>query len=63
MSDPVRRARELVAGDLQRFEEGLEAALRPQAEYLTETEYEIYRRGKKLRPLILLLSARLGANG
>jgi len=63
MSDPVRRARQLVAGDLQRFEEGLEEALRPQAEYLTETEYEIYRRGKKLRPLILLLSARLGANG
>jgi heptaprenyl diphosphate synthase len=63
MDDPVRRARELIVDDLQRFEQGLEEALRPQAEYLTETEYETYRRGKKLRPLILLLSARLSLNG
>lgn len=41
----------------------LTEALRPQAEYLTETEYETYRRGKKLRPLVLLLSARMCARG
>ena len=55
----VQQARALVAGDLERFEEALLEALKPQAEYLTETEYETYRRGKKLRPIVLLLSARM----
>lgn len=63
MPDPVHAARALVTADLERFELALAAALAPQAEYLSETEYETYRRGKKLRPLILLLSARLCANG
>ena len=65
VSDPISRAKQLIAEDLQRFEQGLEAALVPQAEYLTATEYEMYRRGKKLRPLMLLLSSRLiaGAEG
>ncbi|MFO7562833.1 MAG: polyprenyl synthetase family protein [Enhygromyxa sp.] len=58
MSDPIREARELVRDDLERFEATLVEALRPQAPYLSETDYEIYRRGKKLRPLMLLLSAR-----
>jgi heptaprenyl diphosphate synthase len=58
LSDPVHDARALVAADLARFEETLAVALQPQAEYLSETEYETYRRGKKLRPLILLLSSR-----
>ena len=58
LNEPVQRARALVSRDLERFEEALAEALKPQAEYLTETEYETYRRGKKLRPLILLLSAR-----
>src|SRR5947209_2222585 len=58
-SDPISRARELIAEDLGRFEQGLETALAAQAEYLTATEYEMYRRGKKLRPLMLLLSSRL----
>ena len=61
MSDPFHQARALVRADLERFEETLTEALKPQAEYLTEAEYETYRRGKKLRPLILLLSARLNA--
>lgn len=59
MNDPIHHARELIHCDLLRFEEALAEALKPQAEYLTEAEYETYRRGKKLRPLILLLSARL----
>lgn len=63
MPDPVRDARALVAADLARFETTLAAALAPQADYLSETEYETYRRGKKLRPLILLLSSRLCADG
>lgn len=61
MPDPVHEARALVAADLERFEQTLAVALAPQAPYLSETEYETYRRGKKLRPLILLLSSRLCA--
>lgn len=57
--DPLERGRDLVAADFARFEQELDAALLPQKEYLTEAERELYRRGKKLRPLMLLLSARL----
>ncbi len=59
--DPLERACELVRADFERFEVELAAALAPQHDYLSETEYELYRRGKKLRPLMLLLSARLCA--
>lgn len=59
--DPVDAARELIRTDLDRFQEVLTRALEPQREYLTETEYALYRRGKKLRPLMLLLAARLNA--
>jgi heptaprenyl diphosphate synthase len=58
LRDPVREARELIREDLVRFEQALAQALEPQAEYLSESEYETYRRGKKLRPIVLLLSAR-----
>ena len=63
MSDPIVEARELAAADLLRFEQTLQLALEPQREYLTETEYQLYSRGKKLRPLMLLLCARLNGNG
>jgi heptaprenyl diphosphate synthase len=62
-TDPLLDARELVSGDLVRFTQTLEAALAPQKEYLTPTEYALYRRGKKLRPVMLLLSARVCAGG
>lgn len=58
--DPVDRIRgELLAEDLERFMETLMTALEPQRAYLTETEYDLYRRGKKLRPVMLLLAARM----
>lgn len=50
---------DLLADDMQRFMVTLEKALLPQQKYLTDTEYMIYRRGKKLRPIMLILSARL----
>ncbi len=56
---PVDRALELVAADAERFEATLLLALEPQRPYLSDTEYAIYGRGKKLRPLLLLLAARL----
>ncbi|QLJ02825.1 polyprenyl synthetase family protein [Streptomyces sp. NEAU-sy36] len=50
---------ELLAQDLVRYEAVLEEALEPQREYLSEAEYTIYRRGKRLRPAILLLAAHM----
>lgn len=52
-------SKELMAEDMQRFQAMLAKALKPQEKYLSETEYQIYQRGKKLRPLMLMLSARL----
>ena len=50
---------DLLADDMVRFEQKLDEALKPQKKYLAEEELEIYRRGKKLRPAMLLLSARM----
>ncbi|QLE70467.1 polyprenyl synthetase family protein [Streptomyces rectiverticillatus] len=49
----------LLADDLPRFEEFLEQALAPQQEYLTDGERALYRHGKRLRPAVLLLTARM----
>ncbi|GAB5447538.1 polyprenyl synthetase family protein [Gymnodinialimonas sp.] len=49
----------LLSGEVPRFQHFLEEALRPQARYLTETELGIYQRGKKIRPHLLMLSAKL----
>ncbi len=49
----------LLSEDVERFQVVLERALKPQLGYLTDTEYQLYRRGKKLRPMMLLLSARM----
>ncbi|MFD0268012.1 polyprenyl synthetase family protein [Streptomyces sp. NPDC127106] len=50
---------DLLAGDRPRYERILETALAPQQPYLTETEYGMYRRGKRLRPAVMLLAARM----
>ncbi|MFI2415178.1 polyprenyl synthetase family protein [Streptomyces sp. NPDC018947] len=50
---------ELLAEDLIRYEAILEEALEPQREYLSDAEYTIYRRGKRLRPAVLLLAAHM----
>jgi heptaprenyl diphosphate synthase len=60
---PLDRALDLVKEDVARFEETLLLALEPQRPYLSDTEYAIYGRGKKLRPLLLLLAARLTGPG
>ena len=50
---------ELLPEDMELFGQTLEMALAPQAKYLSDTERQIYERGKKIRPIMLLLSARL----
>ncbi len=56
---PTRIWAELLAEDRPRYERRLAVALGPQEEYLTDTEHQLYRAGKQLRPLLLLLTARL----
>ncbi len=56
---PLDACRRLIGDDMARMRALLEKTLDAQKEYLTDNEYELYRRGKKLRPLMLLLSARL----
>lgn len=57
--DPLQKAIDDLQADMCRFRENLLAALQPQQKYLTETEYGIYNRGKKIRPIMLILAARL----
>ena len=49
----------LLSHDMAGFEAALALALKPQAKYLTDTELQLYGRGKKIRPMMLLLSSRL----
>lgn len=51
--------RELLRTDLKSFENELQNALKPQKKYLSRNMIEIYRRGKRFRPILLLLSARM----
>ena len=51
--------RQLLAEDFVAYERELDRALRPQAPYLGREEQELYRRGKRIRPMLLLLSARM----
>jgi heptaprenyl diphosphate synthase len=60
---PVDRAAALVAVEVERFNATLKQVLEPQREYLSAAEYALYGRGKKLRPLLLLASARLVDGG
>lgn len=58
MTDAIADARKLAAADMERFEQLLRETLQRQDGYLTENEMAVYRSGKKLRPLLLLISAR-----
>lgn len=53
-------ARDLLRDDLARFDAGLAEVLHRQQDFLTGAEQDLYRRGKHLRPTLLLLSARAG---
>lgn len=59
--NPYDRAKALVAEDFAAFERRLESMLDRQCDYLTEAELVFYHRGKRLRPLLLMLSAHLAA--
>ncbi|MGJ4748002.1 polyprenyl synthetase family protein [Leptospira sp. SA-E8] len=50
---------ELLEEDFARFYEVLKKTLEPQERYLTKIEYDLYSSGKKIRPMMLLLNARM----
>lgn len=59
-ASPVARIADvLLAPDMPRFRQEVERALEPQAPYLTEVERQMFAGGKKIRPMVMLLAARL----
>ncbi|NKB45070.1 MAG: polyprenyl synthetase family protein [Alphaproteobacteria bacterium] len=54
-----RISRQLIADDLDQFRQEINNALAPQAEYLTPLEHQLYAGGKKIRPAMMFLSARM----
>lgn len=61
VAHPYDRARSLVAAELEALDARLEDVLDGQREYLSDAELAFYRRGKRLRPLLLVLSAHVAA--
>ncbi|MEM7526800.1 MAG: polyprenyl synthetase family protein [Pseudomonadota bacterium] len=59
--NPVADAWKLVAEEAARFDAALAEALEPQRAYLTELERTLYGGGKRVRPLLLILAAKLVA--
>ncbi|MFI8373085.1 polyprenyl synthetase family protein [Pseudomonas helleri] len=53
----------LLADDLPQFRHEIELALHAQADYLTDIEYQMFKGGKKIRPIVMLLAARMIAGG
>lgn len=59
-NSPLAESRRLLRSDLSRFETVLDRVLDDQDDYLTAAEKELYKEGKKIRPVLLLCCARLG---
>ncbi|MEI8633325.1 polyprenyl synthetase family protein [Vibrio sp. PP-XX7] len=58
--DPIRSVLDgLMSQEMKGLERELMIALEPQRDYLSKAEMSLYQGGKKLRPLILMLTARL----
>ena len=52
---------QLLAEDLDRFNEKFASVLSRQKDILSENEIDLYKKGKKIRPLLLILSARMNS--
>ncbi len=61
LSHPYIRARDLVLSDFRQLEQRLSEVIGRQQVYLSSSEIDFYRKGKKFRPLLLLLSAHASA--
>lgn len=60
-SNPIDKATTFLSKELESYREILEKNLDYQSEYITDIERSMYSRGKLLRPILLLLSAKLNA--
>lgn len=59
-TDPLTRILgELLEGDFEPFRAELDTALSPMKEYLTPLERQMYGGGKKIRPAVMFLAARM----
>ena len=58
-ADPISEAWAHLRADKEQYERFLQAALAPQQPYVTPLELQMYERGKRLRPLLLLLCCHL----
>jgi heptaprenyl diphosphate synthase len=58
-SESIEKARQLLKGELVRFEKELTKTLKAQRKYLSPNTVELYKRGKRFRPMLLLLTAKL----
>jgi heptaprenyl diphosphate synthase len=58
-SEAFSHAQGLLGKELDRFEVELMKTLKTQRKYLTKNTLELYKRGKRFRPMLLLLSAKL----
>lgn len=57
--EAYEHAKQLLGKELGRFEQELMKTLKTQRKYLTKNTLELYKRGKRFRPILLLLSAKL----
>lgn len=57
--EAYEHAKGLLGKELTRFEQELMKTLKTQRKYLTKNTMELYKRGKRFRPLLLLLCAKL----
>lgn len=55
----IEQAKELLSAELKSFEKMLMRTLRTQKKYLAKNTVEVYKLGKRFRPILLMLSARL----
>lgn len=61
MDELLDEIRYFLREDFERFDELFEGALTPQLPYIDEARVKLYKGGKKLRPILLLLSAHLNS--
>ncbi|MEI9918525.1 MAG: polyprenyl synthetase family protein [Bacteroidota bacterium] len=60
-TNPIDKALLLMSPDVELFNAEIAKALEPQRPYLTEIEYSLYTKGKRLRPLLLMMTARMSS--
>lgn len=61
LEDAINDALQIIEKDIEIYNYYLEEALQQQSDYISSSEIELYKSGKKLRPTLLLLCARMAS--